>query len=84
MPHNRLRGQLQVGPTDPWTLFMEGMIKRGVIAPSFVASYSHSEQDIVTVAASAEVLRIYRRALDHGAEGYLAGRPVKPVFRRYA
>lgn len=61
------------------------MIKRGVIAPSFVVSYSHSEQDIeVTVAGSAEVLRLYRRALYHGVERYLAGRPVKPVIRRYA
>ncbi len=42
---------------------MLGMIKRGVIAPSFVVRYWHSEQDIeVPVAGSVEVLRIYRRA----------------------
>jgi hypothetical protein len=27
---------------------------------------------------------VYRRAIDEGVEGYLVGRPVKPVFRKYA
>jgi len=26
---------------------------------------------------------IYKKALEHGVEKYLAGRPVQPVFRRY-
>lgn len=67
------------------TLFMQEMVRRGVIAPSFVVSYSHSEQDIDrTVDAAHEALRIYRLALDGGAERFLQGAPVKPVFRRYA
>jgi len=73
-------------PSQPFrTLFMQEMIARGVIAPSFVVSYSHAEADIDrTVEAAAEALRVYRKALDEGPEGYLRGRPVKPVFRRYA
>lgn len=67
------------------TLFMQEMIARGIIAPSFVVSWSHSEADIDrTVEAAAEALAVYRRALDEGPERYLLGRPVKPVFRRYA
>lgn len=67
------------------TLFMQELIRRGIVAPSFVVSYSHTEQDIdVTVAAVAEALRVYRRALEDGPEKYLEGRPVKPVFRPYA
>ena len=67
------------------TLFMQEMINRGVVAPSFVVSYSHSEQDIDrTVEAAAEALRIYRRALADGPESYIKGRSVKPVFRRFA
>jgi glutamate-1-semialdehyde 2,1-aminomutase len=67
------------------TLFMQEMIKRGVIAPSFVVSYSHSEQDIdTTIAVAAQSLKIYRQALDMGADKYLNSHPVKPVFRRYA
>lgn len=67
------------------TLFMQEMVARGVIAPSFVVSYSHEEVDIDrTVEAAAEALRVYRKALDEGPERYLRSRPVKPVFRRYA
>ncbi len=67
------------------TLFMQEMIRRGVIAPSFVVSYSHSEHDIDhTVAALHDALRIYRLALDDGVERYLEGRAVRPVFRPFA
>jgi glutamate-1-semialdehyde 2,1-aminomutase len=67
------------------TLFMQEMIRRGVIAPSFVVSYSHTEADIDrTVEAAGEALAVYRKALENGVEGYLEGRPVKPVFRRFA
>ena len=73
-------------PSQPYrTLFMQEMIKRGVIAPSFVVSYSHSEADIDrTVAAVDEALRIYRQAFDEGIDAHLKSRPVKPVFRRFA
>lgn len=73
-------------PSQPFrTLFMQEMIKRGIIAPSFVVSYSHSEEDIDrTLDAAAEALAIYRDALSDGVDKYLEGRPVKPVFRRYA
>jgi glutamate-1-semialdehyde 2,1-aminomutase len=64
---------------------MQEMVARGVIAPSFVVSWSHTEADIDrTVEAVAEALRVYRRALEDGPEKYLRGQPVKPVFRRFA
>jgi glutamate-1-semialdehyde 2,1-aminomutase len=63
-------------------LFLQELIKRGVLAPSFVVSYSHSDRDIdLTIEAVAEALTIYRRALDEGVDRYLVGPPVKPVFR---
>jgi glutamate-1-semialdehyde 2,1-aminomutase len=66
------------------TLFLQEIIKRGVIAPSFVVSYSHSDRDIDrTIEAVGEALTIYRKALDEGIEKYLIGRPVKPVFRKF-
>lgn len=65
-------------------LFMQEIIRRGIIGPSFVVSYSHSDEDIDrTIDAVSEALVIYGRALDEGAEKYLVGRPVKPVFRKY-
>jgi glutamate-1-semialdehyde 2,1-aminomutase len=66
------------------TLFMQEMIKRGVIAPSFVVSFSHADTDIeCTVQAVNESLRVYRRALEDGIERHLEGRSVKPVFRHH-
>jgi len=66
------------------TLFMQEMIRRGVIAPSFVVSFSHCDADIErTAEAVSESLVIYRKALDEGVERYLEGRPVKPVNRGY-
>jgi glutamate-1-semialdehyde 2,1-aminomutase len=66
------------------TLFMQEMIRRGVIGPSFVVSYAHSDEDIRRTAEAAhEALAIYRKALDEGIEKYLQGRPVKPVNRQF-
>jgi glutamate-1-semialdehyde 2,1-aminomutase len=65
------------------TLFMQEMIRRGVIAPSFVVSFSHSDWDIQqTAEAVFEALVVYRKALNEGVDKYLEGRPVKPVFRK--
>jgi len=66
------------------TLFLQEVIKRGVIMPSLVVSYSHSDEDVArTMQAVGEALGVYRRALDEGVEKYLVGRPSKMVFRKY-
>jgi glutamate-1-semialdehyde 2,1-aminomutase len=65
-------------------LFMQELIRRGVLAPSLVVSYAHTDTDIDrTVAAVDGALDIYRQALERGVEHYLVGRPVKPVYRKY-
>ncbi len=66
------------------TLFIQELIRRGIIAPSFVVSFSHTDADINrTVDAVYEAHAIYRKALDEGVDKYLNGRPVKPVNRAY-
>lgn len=66
------------------TLFLQETIRRGVLMPSLVVSYSHTDHDIdLTVAAIDGALEVYRRALDDGVERYLVGRPSQPVYRRY-
>lgn len=66
------------------TLFLQETIRRGVLAPSLVISYSHSDEDIDrTVDAVAEALLVYRKALEEGVDRYLVGRPVKPVNRSH-
>ena len=65
-------------------LFMQETIKRGLLMPSLIISYSHTDADIdKTVAAIDEALYVYRKAIDEGVEKYLVGQPVKPVFRKY-
>jgi glutamate-1-semialdehyde 2,1-aminomutase len=66
------------------TLFLQELIRRGVIAPSFVVSFSHRDADLARTAEAVEAAHaIYRKALDEGVEKYVQGRPVKPVNRRY-
>jgi glutamate-1-semialdehyde 2,1-aminomutase len=66
------------------TLFLQEMIQRGIITPSFVVSFSHSDEDIDrTIDAVSESLSVYLKALEDGVEKYLNGRAVKPVNRRY-
>jgi glutamate-1-semialdehyde 2,1-aminomutase len=66
------------------TLFLQETIRRGVLMPSLVVSYSHNDEDIdLTVAAIDASLAIYRRALDDGVDRYLVGRPSQTVYRRY-
>lgn len=67
------------------TLFLQETIRRGLIAPSLVVSFSHGSEEIDhTAAVIGEALEVYRRALHDGVEAYLEGPPVKPVFRRRA
>lgn len=67
------------------TLFLQELVRGGVIAPSFVVSWSHGEDDIDrTVEAVAAALEVYRRALEDGVERHLEGPAVKPVFRPFA
>ena len=66
------------------TLFLQELIRRGVIAPSFVISFSHDDADIErTAEVVSEAHFVYRKALDEGIEKYLEGRAVKPVDRRF-
>jgi len=66
------------------TLFMQELIRRGVLAASFVVSLSHTDEDIDRTAdAVYEAHVVYRKALEEGIDKYLEGRPVRPVNRRY-
>jgi glutamate-1-semialdehyde 2,1-aminomutase len=64
------------------TLFLQELIKRRVIAPSFVVSFSHSDAEIDRSAeAIYEAHSVYRKAMEEGLDKYLDGRAVKPVNR---
>jgi glutamate-1-semialdehyde 2,1-aminomutase len=66
------------------TLLLQETIRRGILMPSLVVSYSHQPGDVdLTVAAIDEALLVYRRALEDGVERYLIGRPSEPVYRSH-
>lgn len=66
------------------TLFLQELIRGGILAPSFVVSFSHSDEDIDrTIDVVDRVLGVYARALHDGIEKYLIGPHVKPVNRKY-
>jgi glutamate-1-semialdehyde 2,1-aminomutase len=66
------------------TLFLQEMVARGFLAPTFVVSYAHGDREIdLAVEATAESLAVYAKALEDGVDGYLRGRPVKPVYRQF-
>ncbi|WP_411123126.1 glutamate-1-semialdehyde 2,1-aminomutase [Streptomyces sp. x-19] len=68
------------------TLFLRQLLAGGVLAPSFVVSSALDDADIDrTVDVAAQACAVYRKALDAAdPTPWLAGRPVKPAFRRLA
>jgi glutamate-1-semialdehyde 2,1-aminomutase len=66
------------------TLLLQETIRRGVIAPSLVVSYTHSDEDIDrTIDAWDGAMSVYRRALQDGVDNYLVGPPSKTVYRKF-
>ncbi len=66
------------------TLFLQELIRGGILAPSFVVSFSHSDDDIDrTIDVISQALAVYAKALEDGVQKHLVGRPVKPVNRKY-
>lgn len=65
------------------TLFLQELLRGGVLGQSFVVSAAHTDDDLqVTVDAVRRALPVYRRALDLGdATGLFRGRPVAPALR---
>ena len=71
-------------PSQPLrTIFMQELVRGGILAPSFIVSYSHSEDVDRTIEAVDAALGVYARALEEGPERYLVGPPTKSVYRRY-
>jgi glutamate-1-semialdehyde 2,1-aminomutase len=68
------------------TLFIQEMLKRGVLGQSLVISAAHTDEDIEhTIRAADGALAVYAKAVANGTtDGLLAGRPVAPAMRRLA
>lgn len=66
------------------TLFSQEMIKNNVLMPWVALSWSHKDEEIeIALNAGRKALNVYKKALIEGAEKYLVGPSIKPVFRKY-
>jgi len=76
---------LEGNPSQPMrTLFLQETIRRGILMPSLVVSYSHTDADIErTLEAIDGALAVYAKALDGGVERFLVGPPSQPVMRAF-
>ena len=64
------------------TLVLQELIDRGILAPSFVVCAAHDPAAIrQAVDSVAELMPVYRRALEDGIDHVLRGRPVRPAIR---
>jgi glutamate-1-semialdehyde 2,1-aminomutase len=68
------------------TLFIQELLRRGVLGQSLVISAAHTDTDIdQTIDAAAEALEVYAKAIEAGStDGLLVGRPVAPAIREFA
>ncbi|MEN8704727.1 MAG: glutamate-1-semialdehyde 2,1-aminomutase [Nocardioides marinisabuli] len=68
------------------TLFLQELLRHGVLAQSFVVSAAHTDDDLdLTAGAVRHALPVYARALEQGGvDGLLDGRPVAPALRPLA
>ncbi len=74
-------------PSQPLrTLFLQELVRHGVLGQSFVTSAAHTDADIDhTLDACRAAAAVYARALDQGGvDGLLEGRPVAPALRARA
>jgi glutamate-1-semialdehyde 2,1-aminomutase len=66
------------------TLFAQEMVRQGVLMPWIALSWRHGEEELkLTGRALDAALPIYKKALADGAERYLEGPAIKPVFRKF-
>jgi glutamate-1-semialdehyde 2,1-aminomutase len=66
------------------TLLLQETIRRGILMPSLVVSYSHKDEDIDrTIDAIDGALEVYAKALQDGVERHLVGSPSRTVFDRW-
>lgn len=67
-------------------LFLQELLRHGVLGQSFVVSAAHTDDDVdATIDAVAAACEVYARAIAAGStDGLLRGRPVAPALRRSA
>lgn len=65
------------------TIFLRELLHGGILAPSFVVNYAHTDDMIdQTLDVVAEALKVYKEALEGDPQRVLGSRPVRPAIRQ--
>lgn len=66
------------------TLFMQELIRGGVLMPWISPSFAHTSTELrITLDAANRAFKVVAAALETDCRYFLMGDPVKPVFRKY-
>ncbi len=66
------------------TVFMQEMLKEGILMPCISIAYEHTEKEIeMTLDAARKVMKVYKDALNGNVQDFIIGNVIKPVFRKY-
>jgi glutamate-1-semialdehyde 2,1-aminomutase len=67
------------------TLFLQEMIKQGVLMPCIALCFRHGDRELEKTSAALEkAFHVYAQAIEQGStNGLLQGDVIKPVFRQY-
>ncbi len=66
------------------TVFLQEMIKEGILMPYIAIAYEHTDTEIEkTLEAARKAMQVYSRALNGEVEQFLMGPEIRPVFRKY-
>lgn len=66
------------------TVFLQEMIKEGILMPYIAIAYEHTEKEIDrTLEAARKGMRVYSDALNGNVEKFIGGNVIRPVFRKY-
>ena len=66
------------------TVFLQEMVKSGILMPYIAIAYQHTEKEIDrTLEAAGKAMKIYSDALNGDVNRFIEGNVIKPVFRKY-
>lgn len=66
------------------TVFLQEMLKQGILMPYIAIAYEHTEHEIdITLEAARKAMKVYSDSLNGDVKQFLTGNVIKPVFRKY-
>lgn len=66
------------------TVFLQEMIKGGILMPYIAIAYQHTDKEIdMTLEAARNAMKVYCDSLNGDVSQFIIGNVIKPVFRKY-